>query len=62
MGLRRDATEGTHLRLTTQANGEHHLTVPSHDSLRTGTLNGILRDVAQHAGITRDEVVERLFG
>ena len=54
--------KGSHLRLTTQANGEHHLTVPNHDSLRAGTLNGILRDVAQHAGISRDELVERLFG
>jgi predicted RNA binding protein YcfA (HicA-like mRNA interferase family) len=54
--------KGSHLRLTTQQGGEHHITVPNHDSLRTGTLNGILKDVAEHAGIARDVVVERLFG
>ena len=53
--------KGSHLRLTTQEGGEHHITVPNHDPLRTGTLNGILRDVAEHAGLARDIVVERLF-
>ena len=53
---------GSHLRLTTQAGGEHHVTVPDHDALRTGTLNGILKDVAEHAGLSRDTVVGQLFG
>jgi predicted RNA binding protein YcfA (HicA-like mRNA interferase family) len=54
--------KGSHLRLTTQESGEHHITVPNHDSLRTGTLNGIIKDVAEHVGITRDLVVKQLFG
>jgi predicted RNA binding protein YcfA (HicA-like mRNA interferase family) len=54
--------KGSHLRLTTQERGEHHLTVPNHDSLRAGTLNGVLKDVAEHAGVTRDDVFEKLFG
>lgn len=54
--------KGSHLRLTTQAGGEHHVTVPDHESLRAGTLNGILKDVAAHAGLERDTVVEQLFG
>lgn len=54
--------KGSHLRLTTSRGGEHHVTVPKHDSLRTGTLNGILKDVAEHAGLARDIVVEQLFG
>jgi predicted RNA binding protein YcfA (HicA-like mRNA interferase family) len=53
---------GSHLRLTTHEGGEHHVTVPNHDPLRTGTLNGILKDVAAHAGLERDSVVEALFG
>ena len=53
--------KGSHLRLTTQEGGEHHVTVPNHESLRTGTLNGVLKDVAEHAGVTRDAVVEKLF-
>ncbi len=54
--------KGSHLRLTTQRRGEHHVTVPNHDPLRTGTLNGIMKDVAEHVGIARDMVVKQLFG
>jgi predicted RNA binding protein YcfA (HicA-like mRNA interferase family) len=54
--------KGSHFRLTTTQGGEHHVTVPNHDVLRTGTLNGILKDVAEHVGLTRDAVVGRLFG
>ena len=54
--------KGSHIRLTTQEGGEHHVTVPNHDALRTGTLNGVLKDVAEHAGVTRDAVVDELFG
>ncbi len=53
---------GSHVRLTTDANGRHAVTVPLHDPLRVGTLAGILRDVAAHFGISRDELAERLFG
>lgn len=52
---------GSHLRLTTTMNGEHHLTIPMHDELRLGTLASILDDVATHFGLTRDEVLGRLF-
>jgi predicted RNA binding protein YcfA (HicA-like mRNA interferase family) len=53
---------GSHMRLTTQAGGEHHLTIPDHDSLRLGTLSSILNAVAEHAGLTREELAQRLFG
>ncbi|BDA66643.1 hypothetical protein SYNPCC7002_F0012 [Rivularia sp. IAM M-261] len=52
---------GSHIRLTTQKNGEHHVTVPAHDPLKIGTLNAILRDVASHSGLTRDELIQLLF-
>ena len=54
--------KGSHLRLTTLEGGEYHVTVPNHDALRMGTLNGVLKDVAEHAGVARDDVVEKLFG
>jgi predicted RNA binding protein YcfA (HicA-like mRNA interferase family) len=53
---------GSQIRLTTQQGGEHLLTIPNHDSLRLGTLSGVLADVAEHLGLTRDQVLERLFG
>jgi len=53
---------GSHMRLTTLERGEHHITVPAHGSLRVGTLSGILGAVAQHLGLSRDELALRLFG
>ena len=53
---------GSHVRLTTQQDGEHHVTVPAHDPLKLGTLRGILDGVARHHGITVDGLAQRLFG
>ena len=52
---------GSHMRLTTIVRGEHHLTVPDHQSLRVGTLAAILAEVATHHGLERDAVVQQLF-
>jgi len=51
---------GSHMRLTTEQSGEHHITIPRHNSLRIGTLNNILKDVAQHFGIDRDALLQVL--
>jgi predicted RNA binding protein YcfA (HicA-like mRNA interferase family) len=53
---------GSHLRLTTEQSGQHHVTIPRHSPLRVGTLASILQDVAQHFGLTRDAVQEKIFG
>ena len=53
---------GSHMRLTTDRGGKHHVTIPRHAQLRVGTLAAILADVAAHHGLSRDEVAERLFG
>lgn len=52
---------GSHIRLTTQIRGEHHLTIPNHKDLRVGTLAAILADVADHLGMPKDEVIQSLF-
>jgi predicted RNA binding protein YcfA (HicA-like mRNA interferase family) len=52
---------GSHIRLTTIKNGEHHLTVPKHEHLRIGTLSGILYDVATHFGLSKEEIINNLF-
>ena len=54
--------KGSHIRLTTQQLGEHHVTIPDHNPLRIGTLSSILRDVAEHFGVSREELCRRLFG
>ncbi len=53
---------GSHLRLTSANPSEHHVTIPVHDSLKVGTLAAILADVAAHQEISRDELLDRLFG
>lgn len=52
---------GSHMRLTTQQGGEHHVTIPDHASLRIGTLAGILADVATHFKIDRSALAAELF-
>ena len=52
---------GSHMRVTTTQRGEHHVTIPSHASLRIGTLSAILTDVAAHFEIDRDDLLTRLF-
>jgi predicted RNA binding protein YcfA (HicA-like mRNA interferase family) len=62
LGYRTTRQTGSHLRLTTLERGEHHVTVPRHPALRAGTLAGILGDVATHFDLTREALLERLFG
>lgn len=52
---------GSHIRLTTQQNGEHHLTIPAHDPIKIGTLNAILRDIENHFNLGREELLNLLF-
>jgi predicted RNA binding protein YcfA (HicA-like mRNA interferase family) len=52
---------GSHIRLTTQQRGEHHITIPAHKELRVGTLSTILIDLADHLDISRGELIRELF-
>ncbi len=52
---------GSHIRLTTQRNGEHHITIPAHETLKVGTLAAIVGHIAAHIAIERDEVARLLF-
>lgn len=53
---------GSHVRLTTRTPHDHHVTIPRHIPLRVGTLAAILADVAAHADLSRDDLLQRLFG
>jgi predicted RNA binding protein YcfA (HicA-like mRNA interferase family) len=61
LGYSIDRQTRSHIRLTTRRGGEHHITIPDHDPLRPGTLNGILREVASHAKLPREELQGLLF-
>jgi predicted RNA binding protein YcfA (HicA-like mRNA interferase family) len=49
--------EGSHVILETSLPRSHRLAVPDHHPLRLGTLNAILRSVAEVKGITKEEVL-----
>ena len=53
---------GSHIKVTTEQNGQHHVAIPNHNPIKIGTLNGILSEVAKHFGIIKEEVVRVLFG
>ena len=52
---------GSHIRLTTQNPGQHHITIPNHSPIKVGTLNSILRDIAEHLGLSRDELLDQIL-
>ena len=52
--------KGSHMRLTTSVPSEHHLTIPNHDPLRIGTLAAILDAVANHLGVSRDDLLSAI--
>lgn len=52
---------GSHIRLTTQLKGEHHITIPTHKFLKIGTLSSILSDVANHFKIDKSSLSKELF-
>ena len=53
---------GSHLRLTTNLNGQHHITIPNHDPLKIGTLSAIIADIAEHFTKTKDQLLQEIFG
>ena len=61
LGYQITRQRGSHVRLTTARNGEHHVSVPTHDPLKVGTLAGILNDVAAHFELERDTLLAELF-
>jgi predicted RNA binding protein YcfA (HicA-like mRNA interferase family) len=52
--------DGSHIRLTTQRAGQHHVTVPNHNPIKLGTFTGILKAVAAHHKLTVEQLVGKL--
>jgi predicted RNA binding protein YcfA (HicA-like mRNA interferase family) len=52
--------DGSHIRLTTQHQGQHHVTIPNHSPITLGTLSGILKALAAHHDLSVDELLYRL--
>ena len=54
--------KGSHIRVTTTSNGQHHVTIPNHNPVKLGTLSSIIGDIAVHFKQTKEEIAEKLFG
>ena len=52
---------GSHIRMTTDKNGQHHITIPNHSPLKIGTLNSIIADIAHHLDKTKEDLMKELF-
>ena len=62
-GYRRTRTRGSHMTMTqTTESGSHSVTVPRNRTLRPGTLDAIVSEVASFAGLPKQDVRETLFG
>ena len=51
---------GSHVRMTTQVNGEHHEVIPQHSPVRAKTLSSILKSIARHHGMSVEELLDEL--
>ena len=60
LGYRPTRQRGSHVRLTTRVNGEHHEVIPRHDPIKVKTLSSILKSVASHHEISVGELLQRL--
>ena len=51
---------GSHIILDTENPLHQRVPVPNHNFLRIGTLNSILRLVANHKGVSKDDILNTL--
>ena len=61
LGYQTTRQTGSHLRLTTDRNGQHHITIPRHAALRIGTLVAVLAELESHHHLDRAALLELLF-
>jgi predicted RNA binding protein YcfA (HicA-like mRNA interferase family) len=60
LGYEATRQKGSHIRVTTQRDGENHEVIPSHDPIKTGTLASILKHIAAHHRMTAEELLRML--
>ena len=52
--------KGSHIRITTELNGQHHEVIPNHFPIAVGTLRTIFKSVARHPHMTVEVLIEKL--
>ena len=51
---------GSHVILETKSPSHQRMSIPNHKSLRIGTINSIIRAVANHKGLNKNKIIETL--
>ncbi len=51
---------GSHIILRTQTPSGKTISIPAHKPLRPGTFRDVLKDVAEHKGVSPEVVLEKL--
>jgi predicted RNA binding protein YcfA (HicA-like mRNA interferase family) len=51
---------GSHIRVTTQQDGEYHEVIPGHSPIKVGTLSAILKRIAAHHRMSVEELLRLL--
>ena len=59
-GYRQVHQVGSHVIIETESPAHQRVAVPDHKVLRVGTLNALLRLVADHKGVKREELLRSL--
>lgn len=55
--------KGSHVRLSCSLpTGDHHITIPNHNSIKIGTLSAILTEIAQFHKLSKQELLNKIFG
>jgi len=60
LGYEVSRQRGSHIRITTRRDGEHHEAVPNHHPVKPGLLSGILKSIAAHHRLTPEELLRLL--
>ena len=60
LGYKETRQSGSHIRVTTQRDGENHEVIPHHHPIKTGTLSSILKRVAAHHRLSVEELLRSL--
>jgi predicted RNA binding protein YcfA (HicA-like mRNA interferase family) len=60
LGYEPTRQKGSHIRVTTQRDGENHEVIPCHHPIKAGTLASILKRIAAHHRMTVDDLLKML--
>ena len=53
---------GSHIRLSSKFTGIHqHITISNHNPIKLGTLNNILKDIAENLNLDKKDLIKKLF-